>query len=430
MKKILLFFIIWWSLLSTNIVFAESNSSCPIRWNSAKVLNDYIKNVRQLVTNINNQLWESQPSDSKLDKTLADMSRMFYQAVNWDGYFLDFDYYVITPIFDSIPSFVHRDLAILDSETDGLRKYLTNLAKSWYADISLDGEKICKWVKNCDFSNASAANILWKVINNNINISNTFKEIVTSEKEKYSTDAIILPINKTDFINELVKNYWQNAIAQCDNEEDQFWKKIKELRDKILLNNKQWADGIKKWQEAWKLLVWAVNWETDRDLERNILAKELQRQWLSTNQKKILLDNLDEFNDNNFYSLENNFVTNSFESIVDAWREIKDWFKEATKWLFSEENTEEINKNASVWLWTFQTQTENNLTTESIKSRLDILYNKQKNFTAIEDYQANSIISEIIQIHQSLNNTAFKCELAVTVCESQWAWKWNCWTCK
>jgi hypothetical protein len=165
-------------------------------------------------------------------------------------------------------------------------------------------------------------------------------------------------------------------------------------------------------------------------LERNILAKELQRQWLSTNQKKILLDNLDEFNDNNFYSLENNFVTNSFESIVDAWREIKDWFKEATKWLFSEENTEEINKNASVWLWTFQTQTENNLTTESIKSRLDILYNKQKNFTAIEDYQANSIISEIIQIHQSLNNTAFKCELAVTVCESQWAWKWNCWTCK
>jgi hypothetical protein len=55
---------------------------------------------------------------------------MFYQAVNWDGYFLDFDYYVITPIFDSIPSFVHRDLAILDSETDGLRKYLTNLAKS------------------------------------------------------------------------------------------------------------------------------------------------------------------------------------------------------------------------------------------------------------------------------------------------------------
>ncbi|MGB2111001.1 MAG: hypothetical protein ACPHY8_03865 [Patescibacteria group bacterium] len=71
-----------------------------------------------MVTNVNNHLSENTPSNSKFENTTSDISRIFYQAVTWDGYFLDFDYYIISPLFNELPSQMKRDVELLESETE------------------------------------------------------------------------------------------------------------------------------------------------------------------------------------------------------------------------------------------------------------------------------------------------------------------------
>ena len=435
MKKILLFFILWIYLLFPFSSFAanEGSSSCPITDSNAQVFTDYIKNIRTLVTNVNNYLSENTPSDSKFENTTSDISRIFYQAVSWDGYFLDFDYYIISPLFNELPSKMKRDVELLEWETNWLRKYLKTITKSGYSQINIPKESVCQWVENCDYS-WSAGSIIWNVIVNNINLTNYLKEILISENSDFSTQVKLLPIDSSSFTQVLIKNYWADARTQCSQDDWEFWKRIDDAIEAITLNNKEGKDGIKKWREAWNLLVWAVNGETNQELEKNLLQKELARQWLSTNQQAILLQNLEDFNENWFYSLENNFITNTAKWIEDAAIKIQDGFSKATDGLFSEEKTQEINQQKSIWLTDFNTLNENEVITETIKQRLDNTYSLNKSFLSIQDYQTNSVIWELIDIHSNIKLSTKtlqeKCELAVKVCNSQWYWDGNCGTCK
>lgn len=433
MKKRFLLLIIWYILFFPINITLGADSSCPIESSSPDEINQYIKNIRTVITNVNNHLSENSPSESKFENTTSDISRILYQSVQWEWYFLDFDYYITTPLFNELPNQMKRDVELLDSETQWLRKYLKTITKWGYSNISIEKNTVCNNVENCDLK-WSAGSIVWEVISNNIALTNYLKTILTSERTDFSTEVILLPTDSTSFTQVLIQNYWVDARAQCTREDNEFWDRIDKAIEAITLNNQEGKDGIKKWKEAWQLLVWAVNGETDEDLERKLLQKELARQWLSTNQQAILLQNLADFNKNGFYSLENNFITNTAVWIKNAWEKIVDGFQKATSWIFSEDKTQEINNQKSIWLSEFNTLNENEVITESIKQKIDNVYQLQNSFLAIQDYQTNSVIWELIDIHTNIKFSSKtlieKCELAVKVCNSQWYWDGNCGTCK
>lgn len=432
-KKFLIAIICFGLFPSSLFAEKQANWSCKIQDSSAQEITQYIKNVRTVITNINNYLSEQTPSDSKLSNTTSDISRILYQSVQWDGFMLDFDYYILTPLSNEVPSQMTRDVELLESETKWLRKYLKTITKWWYANIEIPTDKICQWVENCSLESTSR-HVIWEIISNNIALTNYLKKILSSQSQQDNIEAILLPWDETSFSLALNTYYWANARAQCSKEDGEFWQRIDKAIDAILLNNKESEEAIRKWEDAWELLIWAVNGETDENTEIDLLQKELSRQWLSTSQQDILIQNLKDFNNDSVSNLENNFITNSFKSIVDWWVKIYDGFKEATSWLFDEENTQKINNEKSVWLSDFNTLAQNEIITESIKLQLDTAYQLQETFLSIQQYQVDSVIWELIDIHinidQSIKTLEDKCRLAVKVCNSQWYWDGNCGTCK
>lgn len=127
-------------------------------------------------------------------------------------------------------------------------------------------------------------------------------------------------------------------------------------------------------------------------------------------------------------------MTKSFKQVFQAWVKIKDGFVEATTWLFDWENTQQINKEASVWINKLLNVTQKEQITTNIQKRLDIVYRRHIEYASIESFSTVKLQSLIIQMHQKVKSSwdilRKSCELAVRVCNEQWKWKWNCGSCK
>lgn len=434
-KNLLIIWLISISILLTPQITYGGSSSCLIETEPAQALTDYIKNVRKAVTNTNKSLLNNIDKKDTWQLSLAwnDIARIYNEMINWDWFYTDFKYYLTFPMLNDIPAPIQRDLTMLENETEWLRSYLKTLVKKWYSWVSLKKEDVCSWIDNCSLQ-WDPKNIIWDIIKNNTQVTTVYKQIVTNPKQSFSLDIILSNENSENFIEQLKKNYWNDTIEACSNTQDGFSTRIKEAKEAILLNNQQWKDWIKKWRDAWKLLVGSSDDKDYAKLEKSLLEKELSRQWLSTSAQKIMTDNLAEFNSNNFYTLDNNFLVNSVAQIYDAWVKVKDWFNEATKNLFDSEDTKKINQEASVWINKLLNSSEKVNITENIKKRLDVLNRSHLEYASIESYSTKKLQADIIKMHnkikhssETLRNT---CELAVKVCNDQWRWKWNCWSCK
>lgn len=428
-----------WLIIISILVFPVNthgnSSSCSIENDTAESLTNYIKNVRKAVTNTNKSLlWKIDKKDtSKLSITWNQISRIYSETINWDWFYTDFSYYLTFPMLNNIPQPIHRDLAILENETDWLRNYLETLVWKWYSWVNLDKQEVCNWVENCDLQ-WDTINIIWKIIKNNTQITTLYKQIVTNPNQTHSLDTILTIEWSEWFISELITHYWWKTIEHCGNTEDAFWDRIEKAKQAILLNNKVWKDWIQKWKDAWKLLVWAdSDSESYADAERRVLQKELSRQWLSANAQEIMMNNLEEFNAWKHW-LDNNFMTKSFSQIYEAWVKIKDWFNEATAGLFDWEDTQAENQKAVVWINKLLSVSEKEQITTNTQKRLDILYRTHIEYASIESYSTAKLQSDVIKMHNKIKNSSEilrnTCELAVKVCNDQWRWKWNCWSCK
>lgn len=434
-NKISIIWIIFISLLFSPVMTHGSSSSCSIENDTAQSLSNYIKNVRKAVTNTNKSLLGKvdKKDTSKLSVTGNQISRIYNETINWDGYFTDFDYYLAFPMLNDIPQPIQRDLSVLENETEWLRSYLETLVWKGYSWVNLTEDEVCSWVQNCNLQ-WDAINIIWKIIKNNTQITTLYKQIVTNPWQTHSLDTILTIEWSEWFIDQLITHYWGNTIEECWNTEDAFWDRIEKAKQAILLNNKVWEDWIQKWKDAWKLLVWSdTDSESYANAERRVLQKELSRQWLSANAQEIMMNNLEEFNTWK-QGLNNNFMTKSFKQVFQAWVKIKDGFVEATTWLFDWENTQQINKDASVWINKLLNVTQKEQITTNIQKRLDIVYRSHIEYASIESFSTVKLQSDVIQMHEKMKNSSkvlrATCELAVKVCNDQWKWKWNCWSCK
>jgi len=427
-----LFLIIWIFFLfslSTQVWATEAKvSSCPIE-DTAESITDYIKNVRKVVTNINKELWSVRPEQSKLNNTWNDISRIFNEIINWDGYFTDYSYYLIFPMFNNIPQPISRDLQLLENETNWLKKYLKSTVKRGYSNKKLNN--ICtKDIKNCDLNWKNAVSALEDIIQNHIRITILYKQIVTEPTVEHDWNFILTNQDSKAFIDDLEANYWKTTIETCGNSEDEFWARMQESIDKITKNFEEWNDGIEKWREAWKLLVWAGTAKEKEDKEVELLRKELARQWVPANMAATLEQNLREFNNPNVSNIDNNFIEGSFDQIFKAWIKIANAYNKATENLFWKYDTLAQNKKAVVWIENFSTEEEKVALTGRIEKRLDITYNLHNNFAAIDSYATSKVILNIIKMHKNIEDSSEilrdAAKFATKNCDSQWKWKWNC----
>lgn len=421
MYKKTISFIIWFILFIwwINITSAASDS-CLIQDAPAEVLSSYIQNVRKAAVNINSQIMVSDNTDNQLKTFWKDVTRIFNEIIDWTGYFETFEYFVFFPLENHIPYQFNRDYSLIEREWNSLKWYLRTLTKNGQTSVKLTQEQACKWIENCTLS-WTPTEIIGKLVQNNNKILSLYRNAVMwNDLEKH--DLILVDV--IDFPLELVKNYGFDNLALCPDGSEWFLERIKEAIQKIELINKKWRDGIQKWKDAYALLLWKdTKDQTYQEFERQALLKELSRQWVSVDNRDIMMKNLAKYNQEWWYSKDNNFITNSIKHIENSvWSQINA-FQKSISGSLNAEKTE-------VSIGDLLQSTDTNKITDNIRLNISNIYNTELPFTAIEEINTEQLRARIIQLHNNLSTSIDVLDetskISTQVCNSQDKWNGKC----
>lgn len=420
-----------------------ASNTCSIK-DTAPSLVDYIKNERQILSNISKDL-KVNSSDSKtqnfINSSIASSKAKFIQMFNgiitWTGYFSYFKYYVSFPINNEIPYEVSRDHQILKQEQTNLENFLTRMVSNQTDKSSISNP--CSQVSvECPFQSwDTASSILEKLIVNHDNILSYFRTQImwdqyTDEEIKIKNSIFLL--NKSNFET----NYNSNTATSCSMDGN-FLEKAKK---QILDINKWWTlatTWIWEWRDA-LIMFRCSNWSTKCDpsdkskyieKERKLLSDELSRQGLSANATKKMIDNLNTFNSTckNEDLLSNIWCSAqlSFNNSVDAVKSAADDFQNLVWWMAK-----------NFWFWKnkaisnieLQEQKWNNEISNKLKAEISELYNNWK--ANISDWANNrdKVSEKVIQMIVNVSNASKILDEIIDksreVCNKQLTWLWDC----
>ncbi len=391
---------------------------CLIQNQPAPVLTEYIKNVRNVVKNVNAELLSSNEKKNVPNAVWLNFTKLSNETLDWDSYFVWFNYYVLFPISNEIPTPIKRDHRLIQNEIKWLKAYLDKIEKKWYSNIQINNT--CDWVNNCELIWKSS-DIVWSLLKNTIQLWQLYRAIVTQESEKAVKNQELILIDERKFYLEFNRHYgyWLEA---CTTSEWTFFSKIQKSIEEITLLGQDWKKWIEEWKEAWTLLTWSPKDPDYRTQEKELLGKELSRQWVSMENQAIIQWNLEKFNSEWFYSTDNNFITNSFSNIIGSVADQLESFWESLTQAF--EDKEVVNV-------TDLTKKTNKLkVTETIKENIATLYQSEIPFTAVEDVNTEKLKARILNLHynlsSSINTLSDTIKIAEKVCDSQWRGDWNC----
>jgi hypothetical protein len=318
---------------------------------------------------------------------------------------------------------VKRDYSSLENEWKWLTNYLDKIIKLWYDNIVIDN--ICDWITSEECSLGwTSLEIVWALIKNQANIINIYRLIVMWDTTLEDEEKFFQLVNNSTFIDELKSNYW--FWNNCAASKWSFFATIMEKIKNIDLKNASYKSWVKEWKDAWELLMWT---KTDEKLEENLLRDELANQWISWSRADAVVWNLKRFNQTWWYSIDNNFITNTFKYLAKSIeREIKQFKKDVFSDFWKDSNTKTISINNILGK-----DDEHKLNT-SIAKKVSEMYNNELPFIAIWDTNTEMIRVNIIDMHNNLNESINMlnketCPNAKITCESQDSWNWNCWKC-
>jgi hypothetical protein len=402
---------------------ARAAETCLIEDSPAPALLEYIQNNRKVVQNITKQV-SAQAAKREKTNIINDgrnIARLFNKLISWDGYFSYFDYYIIFPLSNDVAYEVKRDHRMLEGEETWLNKYLKSITKNWYSDISITKDQVCAWVNNCKITTGSADDIMGKLIKNNSKVLDLYRKAVMSQNIDFNASSLILV--EKNFKEEIEKYYSGN---KCPTYLENIKKRISEIQYVTSGSEK----AAKRWIDAWNLLTW-VDSDQEIELERKLLAQELQRQWVSTSATESALKNLNKYNKWWGYSLENNFITNSFNHLKDSiTRELERFNEDVLIDSDAKEQGQETEQNSINNL--LQSDKKHNINL-NIAKRISELYNSEIPFAAISETNTDKLKSRIINLHNNLNSSintlSTICEYSVKVCTDQDKGSWTCGKC-
>ena len=468
-KLALTFFITIWLWLQYNLTFADTEPReclteqyCSIENETRVELDLYIESNTKAVENITTQVrargtrW--QPTDG-----LENFRRYIVGSVNnsvdirrFDDLF---DFYVLSAMNWSITSPIYRDYEKLAAEWERIQKLINMLADGLYDDMIITNNQLCNWINTrCSIDGEPLEGrlsvVLWKLYENNLAIRNYYYLTALWKEDEWGNTAkiknyFLIPatwINgetdasvTTSFQNIIAKYYWANAIAQCQQCKWGSFKKIQDTINSISSWLQDQEDSYKSWKDSWYLLIGAKESSRKVEKERELLRKELSRQWIKTDNAEVILQNLDNYNNPenengrvSGFTWGNNYISNTFRSLVSNTTTELNTFESAIQSEFNERN--EANWESLDAETTTIDALQN--TQSKINSSVDIadwiasLYQLQLEHTQKDDILSNKLINNIESTHNSLVETIKimnkTIPISEEVCNSQGFWLWKC----
>lgn len=420
MRKIILTFLIF--IAYSWYAFWE----CSIESGTPEELKEYLQNISIITNNINNN-WKkisierkSKLSDIEIIRNTEllwdEILRMWNISSEWWSEY-DFDFKNLINELKEIErvTSVDRDLRIIDSYLEKISKYISNSTRDLYWWEILKKEEICKNTKiKCDIDD-SKINVLL------INIKKDVSKIRKSILNKWKIEWWFLFDNEDKLKKSLTRNYKESNIEKCLMSKDSFWWKVNKSISEISLNDKNSQKGIQKWKDSWALLIWQ---KSDREIERKLLLNELRRQWVSEDNVKNMLSNLDNYNQNWWYSTRDNFLSNTFLSITSSLNRQANDFNNSLDKYFVNWKAEQVSIKEIL------ETTKDIKKTESIKYDIILMYKTNISLISKDDWDVGKIMNKLAKIHtyiaKSITTLQKTIPISEKVCNDQCSGKWIC----
>ena len=427
MKKILLIFLLLTLSFSTKGVFADQcSNSCKIKDTPAPVLQEYIDNNRKIILNISRQLIQNNTNSIMKQQWI----KIYNSITNWNTFSTGIKMLKINLDWE-VPFPVNRDMELLNKEGAFLGKFLQDSISNHSSDSPITN--LCNGVDNCNLTDGSAWEILWKIIANHNNITEFYRLSLLWKESSFKWN---ITLTKTDFKSELNNFYNQYTLVDCSQCENGFLNIISKSITIISENFEESKDWIQQWKDAWNLLNGSKNPTAEyARLERELLQVELSKQWVGWNNGETLLKNLDRYN-NNAYSNQNNPINNAFSNFEVTIQTNADGVNFASNVYQSVKQL--YNKWASYLKWdtptvpiSVLTQIDSRITSATaIMEAVDNSYQKEVPFISAQDTNSDKLQARIIQMHidlsQAINILDKTRAISEKVCNDQDRWNWRC----
>ncbi len=429
MKKLITFLVLF-IFLNFNNVFAEV---CLIENETAPFLEKYIENTKKALEKINSEAKKEKNSTKKeINKLWEILIASYNKSFNPDYDFSLMRYRLNIPKNMEMPKEIERDFERLEKNWKEISEELKFLILNWYGDSKI--KNFCDEFNNINCKNTIPNNIkvsdlLVKILKNQRNIETTYlKSTMWSNIWDYS-----LILVEKDFYLNMKKYYSKSSYSKCNKKQKTFYTRVMKSSKEIWNSNNSIENWVKKWREAWNLLMWIdMTKEEQNKIERDLLKQKLEEDWIyGTNQENIL-NSLDKYNQDSFFSLKNNFITNTFFNIIE---EIKKASSQIKKEILSDFISEEKNKNKKVSISSITDSKENMFKTENHYKRINSFYITHSQSSSLSDINSASLRTRLIKTHLYLRDainilSKDSCRKAVKICNQQDSWRWKCWKCK
>lgn len=408
-KYILTFFVIFFICTSWTYAAGSCPDSCKISDWPSPWLSQYFSNLQSVSWKVRSSIGKYKIPKSYNSRTYnrlqKDLIWAYNSVINWNGYFSTFDYYVTLPLSQSVPTPLKRDHEMVQNQLKRLNQLLETIVKRWASDEPV--KDACQWIDDvpCGLTDLPAKQVVVELIKNTEKVGELLRLSILWEPEKFIWDFLLVKPNFREEISMYYNKTTAESCARCESTQLNGWTvsnfmstfSFEKQMNSIFSFNKLWKNGIQRWKDAWNLLTGNVSDEKYRLIERQVLARELSKQWLNGEQSAIILRNLDKYNENGGYSLGNNFLANSFNDPLG---------KKLEK-TFYDFNDAVAKAKEKYWeqpipFVEINTIQENVQSSGDIEKQIAAFYNSELPFAQILDDVNGGLLGKLVTYHQSL----------------------------
>ena len=421
--KIIIFIIF---ISSINISFAETKTSCQIKDWQPDIIKDYLKNLRSITWKIVTESNKTTNKSKSIAQSNSEMLWLYNLFTSWNNYWVEWNFWLKEPIFNNVPKEFYRDTKLLSNEINKLDNIMSRLTKKWALKNKINSNKICNWYNNC--SN-KLPDYSWDALIQLITSTRNIKEIIqrawANQKNNVKLCNNVLLIEKQSCLQ--IYKIYKNAKQEC--QDDKTEKKISNIN----FNFRYSEEWLQAWKDAWALLLWP-DWKNKKELEeyhkleKKLLNDELSRQWITWYQAEQILNNLDEYNNKDWYTKSNNPISNIAKTISNAidpeTKSELNSFLDSVADVFKDKWSKEVPISKLVEL------TKKNQKKSISKFDIIEIYNEQLPLAQMQDLDTSEIVGKILDMNHSVSvsiNTLDKAiPLSKKACNAQWQWDTPC----
>lgn len=422
-KNILHTLILIISLSLTSIAFWDC-SQCKIKDGPPEALNKYLENIKKIRTNISKELSQIEDTKWKIEKdinaTSSKVTATFNSMIDWDSYYSLFDFYVMYSAKNEYVLEVWRDYNLLETESKWMEKYLKFVTSKWYDSIEIPKEKVCAGIENCDFW-WKLLDVIWGIIKNQEAMKDYYRLSIVGKKNQFDKKLQLVNVN---FTTDFWQYYNENTTKHCSQCEWASFDKIKKEIEKISDWQQNGKDGIKSWQEAIAMMDGTNDKRKYEKKERELLQKQMAKDGTNMNGSANALKNLDKYNQWWGFSLDNNFITNSFDYVKNAVSSQIESFTDSISQQFRD------SKKKSVATRSFSKNSDDLKVTKTVEEKIKELYQVELPYAQLQDTSTENFQWKIIELHFNLVKSIEMLDktkkVSEKVCNSQWKWLGKC----